>query len=99
MCYEIGLKPSEVRSLTMKEFNLMFTGYLARQDREWNRTRHLMACVINFAGMGAKDFMQPQTIWPLASDKEDQKKYIKTIKQCLELINEFEASLNGKVRS
>lgn len=96
----MGLKPNEVRLLTMKEFNLMFTGYLARQDREWNRTRHLMSYIASFAGMGANEFVDPKRIWPLPVDREDQKKYIKTLKQCLELINEFEQSINGgKVRS
>jgi hypothetical protein len=79
----------------MKEFNLMFTGYVARQDREWNRTRHLMSYIASFAGMGASEFVDPKRIWPLPIDREDQKKYITTLKQCLELITEFEASING----
>lgn len=95
----MGLKPSEVKRVTMKEFNLMFTGYLARENREWNRTRHIMSYIATYAGMGAKDFVDPKSIWPLPFDNEDQKKYIKTIKQVLELINEFELALNGKVRS
>jgi len=95
----MGLKPSEVNMLTMKEFNLMFTGYLARQDREWNRTRHLMSYIASFGGMGAKDFVDPRSIWELPIDREYEKKYIKTLKQCLELINEFEKSINGKIRN
>lgn len=97
----MGLKPFEVNLLTMKEFNLMFTGYLAREDREWNRTRHLMAYIRMFAGMGASEIVRPQDIWPLPIDNGGQKKYIKTLKQCLALINEFEiANQNAsKIRS
>jgi len=95
----MGLKPKEVRLLTMKEFNLMFTGYLAREDREWNRARHLMSAIITYAGMGARDFVDPKSIWPLPMDSEGQKKYIKTIKQVLELVKQFELSINGKVRN
>jgi hypothetical protein len=91
----MGLLPDQVRVLTMKEFNLMFTGYLAREDRKWNHTRHIMSYVASFAGMGARDFVEPKNIWPLPFDKEDQKKYIKTLKQVLELINEFELAING----
>lgn len=79
----------------MKEFNLMMTGYVARQNREWNHTRHLMSYIASFSGMGVRDFVDPKTIWPLPADKEDQKKYIKTLKQCLELINEFEKSIDA----
>lgn len=96
----MGLKPGEVNLLTMKGFNFMFTGYLARQDREWNRTRHLMAFIASFSGFGAKDFIDPKSLWPLPVDLEDAPKYIKTIKQCLELVNEFEIAINGtKIRS
>lgn len=95
----MGLKPLEVDVLTMKEFNLMFTGYLARQDREWNRTRHLMSYIVSYAGMGANEFVDPKSIWGLPIDREDQKKNIKTMKQVLDLINEFELAINGKVRS
>ena len=96
----MGLKPVEVRLLTMKEFNLMFTGYLAKEDREWNRTRHIMSYIASFSGFGAKDFIHPQSVWPLQMDNEEKKKYIKTLKQCLELINEFELAINGsEIRS
>lgn len=68
----------------------MLTGYLAKQDREWNRTRHLMAYIQTFAGMGAKEVARPQDIWPLPMDREGEKKMITTEKQALELLKEFE---------
>lgn len=59
-----------------------------------------MSYIASFSGMGAKDFVHPKNIWPLPFDQEDQKKYIKTLKQCLDLINEFEVSINGsEIRS
>lgn len=90
----------EVNLLTMKEFNFMFTGYVARENREWNRTRHIMSYIISYAGFGAGEFVNPKTIWPLPIDNEDQIKYLTTLKQCLELINEFEKSVNAsEIRS
>lgn len=86
----MGLKPSEVRKLTMKEFNLMLTGYMARQNREWDRTRHIMAFVATYGGMGASEFIEPRTIYPLPSDRENEKKPIKTKEQALKLLKEFE---------
>jgi len=96
----MGLKPNEVKSLLVKEWHLMYLGYQDRQNREWNRTRHLMSYIASFSGMGAKDFVHPKSIWPLPIDKEQEKKYIKTLKQCLDLITEFEISINGtEIRS
>lgn len=74
---------------------MLFSGYQDRQNREWNRTRHIMSYIASFSGMGAKEFVNPKSIWSLPIDKLDEKKYIKTLKQCLELINEFEISVNG----
>lgn len=87
----MGLKPSEVKTLTLKDFNLMLTGYYRRQDHEWNRTRHIMSFILNYGGMGASDHYKPQDIWPLQMDKEDEKKMITTIHQAIELLKEFKA--------
>lgn len=77
----------------------MLGGYMANQNREWDRTRHLMSYIASFSGYGAKDFVHPKQVMALPMDIEDEKKYITTLKQCLELINEFEESINGKIRS
>lgn len=68
----------------------MLTGYLANQDREWNRTRHIMSYIGTFAGMGAKEFMRPEDVIALPMDQEGLKKPITTEKQALELLKEFE---------
>lgn len=86
----MGLKPAEVRKLTLRDFNLMFTGYLANQNREWDRTRRLMSFIASFSGMGAKEFMKPEDIWPLPTDREGTKKMIKTVEQATQLLKEFE---------
>jgi len=86
----MGLKPHEVRKLTLKHFNLMLTGYINNQNREWDRTRHLMSYIASFSGMGASEFLKPQDIWPLPQDSEGVKKMIKTLDQAKQLLNEFE---------
>lgn len=87
--YEMGLKPQEVKRLTLKEFNLMYTGYFRREEREWNRTRLLMTYILNYAGMGATQFKQPQEVWPLDMDKKFIRPKIKTIAQAMRLLKEY----------
>lgn len=68
----------------------MITGYLRRQEKEWNHTRHLMSYILNYAGMVApENFVRPQDIWPLSLDKEDVKKIITTMHQAMQLLKEF----------
>lgn len=86
----MGLKPAEVERCTLKDFNLMLTGYQRRQEREWDRTRHIMAFILNYAGWGAKEFHHPKDIYPLGLDKENEKRKITTLKQALALLKEFE---------
>lgn len=86
----MGLKPQEVKKLTLKHFNLMLTGYVNRQNREWDRTRHIMCYVANFSGLGSTEFLQPKDIRPLPQDSDDVKKMIKTPEQAKQLLNEFE---------
>lgn len=86
----MGLSPREVRRLNFRHFNLMLTGYLNRQNREWDRTRHLMSYIATYAGMGASQFVSPQEIRPLPQDYEDIKQPIKTVEQARKLLNEFE---------
>ena len=90
----MGLKPFEVKTLLLKDWHLMLLGYQDRQNRDWNRTRHLMSYIASFS-FNSSEFVHPKNIWPLPIDREDKVKYIKTLKQCLDLINEFEASING----
>lgn len=77
----------------------MLTGYLAKEEKAWNRTRNLMSYIVSYGGMGTSEFVTPESIWPLPMDEEDQKKMIKTLAQAKVLINDFEKAINGKVRS
>lgn len=90
LCYEMGLKPLEVKALTLKDFNLMLTGYQRRLDIENNRTRQIMTFILNYSGMGAKEFYPAEKIWPLHSDKEDEKRMITNLRMAKELLTEFE---------
>jgi hypothetical protein len=83
------LKPDEVRKTYLKDFNLLLLGYQRRQEQEWNRTRHLYAAIRNFAGMGAKEAVQPQSLIPLYMDEEDKIQPIRNIKQAMQLLKEF----------
>jgi hypothetical protein len=86
----MGLKPDEVERCTLGQFNLMLLGYQRRQEKEWDRTRHIMAFILNYAGFGAKEFHHPKDIFPLHMDNEDKKKRINSIKQAYALLKEFE---------
>lgn len=86
----MGLKPHEVRKLNLKHFNLMLTGYIHGQNREWDRTRHLMSYIATYGGMGSSEFVSPKDVWPLPQDMEGVKKMIKTVEQAQQLLNEFE---------
>lgn len=86
----MGLKPLEVKKLTLRDFNLMFTGYQRRQDVENNRTRQVMTFILNYGGMGANEYFPAEKVWPLAMDKEDEKKMITSLRMAKDLLQEFE---------
>ena|GEM_PF-1571154 len=89
LCYEIGLKPREVKTLHLKDFNLLLYGYHRRLEQEKNQTRHLMAFILNYSGMGATEHVSAQQIWPLSMDEESEKQFITTMKQAEQLFKEF----------
>jgi len=91
MCYEMGLKPNEVKSLYLRDFNLMVTGYFRRQEKEWDRARHIMWATMNFGGMGLQNPVTPQEIRPLNLDTENELKMITTMKMAMDLLNDFMA--------
>lgn len=86
----MGLKPLEVEACTLKDFNLMLIGYQRRQEREWDRARHIMAFVANYAGFGSREVLHPKDVYPLELDRENEKRRITTLKQALSLLTEFE---------
>lgn len=67
----------------------MLHGYARRKEHEWNHTRHIMAYVLNYGGLGAKETYKPQDIWPLELDKEDEKRMITTMAQAMILLKDF----------
>lgn len=68
----------------------MHRGYVKRKEIEWNHTRHLMAFILNYAGTGTpKTPYQPKELVPLDLDKEQQKKFITTLRGAMDLLNEF----------
>ena len=70
----------------------MLAGYQRRQEKEWNRTRHIMSYTLNYGGMGVSEFHRPEEILPLPMDTEDEKKMITTMRMAMELFREFEAA-------
>lgn len=87
----MGLKPIEVKALLYKDFNLMLGGYHKRLEQERNHIRHIVWAVMSYSGMGLESPIQPQDVWPLDMDKEDEKKMITSLKMAMELLNEFMA--------
>lgn len=85
----MGLRPAEVKKLTLAEYSLMYIGYHRRYEQEWNRTRHLMYSVINFGGMGTTNPVPPSQIWPLDMDTYGEIKMITTLAQAIQLLREF----------
>lgn len=86
----MSLKPLEIKALNLRDFNLMLTGYQRRQDIENNRTRQVMTFILNYGGMGAKEYFPAEKIWPLSIDKEDEKRMVTSLKMAKELLKEFE---------
>lgn len=89
MCYKMGLKPREVDALTLKEFDLMVTGYQEREEERWDMTRHLMWAMISYGGMGLKKPITPQETMPLNKDRKYRKRYIINEFQAIEFIKTF----------
>lgn len=85
----MGFREPEVHFIELREFDLLLTGYQRRQDRETNRTRHILSFIQAFSGMGASEFTPPDKIWPLAIDEEGKKRMITTIEQAKKLFKEF----------
>lgn len=75
--------------MTLKEFDLAYTGYLEREEEEWDRTRHIMWATISYGGMGTKKPLQPKDIVKLHKDKRSEAKHIKSKFQALEFLRTF----------
>lgn len=87
----MGLKPDEVRRLTLGEFNAMYTGYKRRQEEQWDMTRHIMSTVIN-GYFGIKKTYTPEQVLKLEKDKRNGTiiPKIRSDYEAYQLLREFE---------
>lgn len=85
----MGYKPDEVKRLTLKEFDLAYTGFLEREEEKWDRVRHIMWATISYGGMGTKKPIQVKDVIQLHKDKRAAKKHIKSKFQALEFLRTF----------
>lgn len=83
------MRKPDINFVCLNEYELIFTGYLRRQDRETNRTRHLMSHIQAFAGMGGGSYTPPDELWPLSIDEENKKRFITTMAMAKELFKDF----------
>ena len=67
----------------------MITGYWIRQDREWDRTRTLLAMMYNTSRGKRRSAKTPQRILPLAIDRMGKEK----LEWTEETYNKFEEAL------
>lgn len=89
MACEIGYSPKDARRLTLAEFDLIMIGYHHRQEKETNRTRSLMAAIMNMAGKVLSQPTTPQSLWPLDMDKQHQKRMIMNMADAMKLLKEY----------
>lgn len=85
----MGLKPAEVKALTLCEFDLMLTGYQERLDERWDLTRHIMWATMSYGGMGLKKPISPQDVIGLSKDRKTRKRFIINEFQAIEFIKTF----------
>lgn len=87
----MGLKPHEVKRLTIGAFNLMYTGYKRRMEHQWDMTRHMMSTVIN-GYFGIKKSYSPEQVMKLEKDTRNRNiiPVIRTDYDAYQLLREFE---------
>jgi len=102
LAYEAGLKPWELRRVTLRDFNAMYVGYRRRQEELWDMHRRTWGYIIGFAGMGIKKgekLPTPQELWELpyrdagmgvTEVVAEKAKPITTEAEALELLKQFE---------
>ena len=88
------MMPRDVKSLYLKDFLLLHTGYEKRHQREINQTRHIMAYIKRFGGMGCSEVTQPKDIWPLPMDSEYEKKPVTSLRGAMAMLKEFKECLS-----
>lgn len=85
------LDAKRVKAMTLKEFNLMLTGWNLRNDETWDKVRTIMADIRGSA-FGAKKAPKPTQILKIRSIDEsigEKIKHITTKRAALELLKTF----------
>ena len=91
LAFEMGLKPKEVRALTIKDFNHMLIGMMRRKEHDWDVARNTWSYIINYP-YGVKNYVSPQALRKLPITDGGNKEKIKRITnhtEAEELLNEF----------
>jgi hypothetical protein len=67
---ELGLKPWEFWELTWPEYDDCRSGYGLRQEREWDRTRHIMTIIHNVNCSKKSQQLRPDQLIRLSWDRQ-----------------------------
>ena len=94
LAYEMGLKPDEVKELTLGEFNIMYAAYRRRGEKDWDIARRTWAYIMTYGGLGLKDKnhkIKPEDLYPLpfTDFRENSVRKITSMDQARKLLNEF----------
>lgn len=58
----MGLKPWELRRVTLKDFNAMYVGYRRNREELWDMERRTWGYIMQFGGMGLKKEAKAPTL-------------------------------------
>lgn len=75
--------------MTLKDFQLITTAYLEREEDEWDRTAHIMSAVVNYAGMGVSEPIQAQDIFDLRKYQDDSVRPITSWEELKDMIEKM----------
>ena len=72
---EVGLTKDVFLRMTWGNLWRTIYGYWIRQERDWDRTRTLMATIVNKNRKKTAPYRKPERLMPLAIDKMGESKY------------------------
>ncbi len=87
----MGIGFDQALGLTWREYDYYSIGYLRRVERDWDRSRHIIAGLFNSSGF-AKKAMKPQEAYPLPM--LDKKVAVAFVPMTKEKINEMLKHIN-----
>lgn len=85
----MGYRLSEVEGMTLKDAVLITSAGRLKEEDEWDRTRNLMAAVMNFSGFAVEDSVHPADLVPLSIDRLNEPPQVKSADDALELLKEM----------